>query len=334
MTSPRLLSLSQLGLSIATALLLCAAPGCSGSDTGSGGAGGGTTTTPTYDPFPAPAEAWSHGDPTPLEQELLERVQRARANPTGEVDLLLTVPGVQSAMAQFNVDEQKLRDDFNSYSPVPPLSFDAHLMESSKFHSDDMVTNEFQEHDGSAGETFDQRITNAGYDWGFVSENIFAYAESVDYCHAGFMVDWGNAEPGHREAILDIDGKKRDIGISIIEVPKGSKVGPLVVTQDFAAPLMTKPGAEVYIVGVAYQDADGDGEYDPGEGIEGLKVISEQGSYHAVTSKSGGFSVPMSAKAGLVKVQIQDATTFVKDQKEVTLDGENVKLDFVFPAAE
>ena len=309
--------------------------GCGGGDTGGeGGSGGSTSTEPKYEPLPVQAQIWSHGDPTALEQELLELIQRARANPQAEVDLLLVVPGVKSAMAQFNVEEQKLRDDFATYPAVAPLSFDAHLMESSRFHSQDMATVGFQEHDGSAGESFDQRIDAAGYKWSFLSENIFAYAESVPYCHAGFMVDWGNPEPGHRMAILDLDGPKRDIGISIIEDPSSNKVGPLVVTEDFGAPAGSPPNAQKYIVGVAYDDKDHDGAYDAGEGLEGLRIVPSSGDFAAITSKSGGFSVPMSAKAGAVTVQIQDSSTFVLDQKEVTLDGENVKLDFVLPVPE
>lgn len=313
------------GLALAAALLA----GCGGEDTGDTS---GTTTTapePKYQPFAAPSQTWSHGDPSPLEQALLEQIQRSRESPAGEVDILIQVPGVKSAMAMFKIDEQQLRDAFAGYKPVPPLSFDAKLMESSRFHSQDMADKGFQEHDGSAGETFDQRITTAGYSWSFASENIFAYAPSVPYCHAAFMVDWGNAEPGHREAILDIDGHKRDIGISIIEMPASMNVGPMVVTEDFAAPAGSPPNAQVFIVGVAYKDDNGNGAYDPGEGVEGLRVVPEKGDYMAVTSKSGGFSVPTAALAGALKVQIQDETTFVLDQKDVNLNGKNVKLDFV-----
>src|SRR6185436_5253144 len=119
--------------------------------------------------------------------------------------------------------------------------------------------NGFQEHDGSAGDTFDQRIGKAGYMWAFVSENIYAYAPDVPFCHAALMVDWGNAEPGHRNTILDIDGKKRDIVIAIIEMPANNKVGPKVVTQDFAAPASSAPDAQRYIVGVVYKDENANG---------------------------------------------------------------------------
>lgn len=324
--------------SIALGISLLLVTGCDGGDDGSGGSGGsggGTTTVePKYEPFPLPAQAWSHGDPTPLEQALLEEIQRARLNPTGETEIILAVPGVKSAMKQFGTSEEQLRADFMTYSPVPPLSFDPKLMVSARAHSEDMATKGFQDHDGSDGSSFKDRIDEAGYDWSFISENIFAYAESVPYCHAAFMVDWGNPDPGHRKAILDIDGQKRDIGISIIEQPSNNKVGPLVVTQDFAMPMKPPANAARYIVGVAYRDLDGSGTYTPGEGLAGHAIVPERGDFHAITSTSGGFSVPIPREPGALKVQIQDEKSYVLDQVEITLTGDNVKLDFVLPAGD
>lgn len=320
-----------LSVGFGVALSASVLAGCGGGDGGEGGGGGGEP-APKWEPLPVPAQAWSHGDPSALEQQLLEQIQRARANPGGEIDLLLQVAGVPTAMKQFDVDEAQLRSDFKMYSPVPPLSFDARLMASARGHSEDMAANGFQEHTGSDGKTFDQRIDDAGYDWSFASENVFAYAESVSYCHAAFLIDWGNSEPGHRNAILDVDGKKRDVGISVVEDPASDAVGPLVVTQDFAMPASTPPGAQRFIVGVAYHDDNGNGAYDPGEGAGGLTVVPSSGDHHAVTSASGGFSIPTAADAGAVTVQLQDETTWVIDQKETTLAGENVKVDFALPA--
>lgn len=302
---------------------------CSGDelDSGPGGTGGQVT---ILDPLPKPASTHSHGEPTALEQALLEEIQRARANPPAEGERIVALPEVQGAMAQFNVDPLEVVADFAGYAPVPPLAFDAALMASSKFHSEDMAQNGFQEHDGSAGESFDQRITDAGYDWSFIAENIFAYAESVPYCHAAFLIDWGNPGLGHREAILDLDGEKRDIGISIIENPPSPAVGPLVVTQDFGMPLTDKSR---YLLGVAYVDSDGDGAYDAGEGRAGLSIVVEGGDAYAVTGASGGYAVPMGQGAGAVKVQVQSAAGKALIEHDATMADDNVKVDFVLTPA-
>lgn len=125
-----------------------------------------------------------------------------------------------------------------------------------------------------------------------------------------------------------MDGAKRDVGISILEDPASAGVGPLVVTQDFAMPAGDVEPSP-FIVGVAYHDDNGNGAYDPGEGEAGLVIVPSSGDHHAVTSKSGGFSLPVPAGAGAVKVQIQRDGALVLDEREVTVAADNVKLDFV-----
>jgi hypothetical protein len=49
----------------------------------------------------------------------------------------------------------------------------------------------------------------------------------------------------------------------------------------------------VFVTGVAYYDLDGDGFYDPGEGVGGLTVEVAGASYYAVTTASGGYAVPV-----------------------------------------
>jgi uncharacterized protein YkwD len=295
-------------------------------------AGCGSSTPDGPAPFPLPANTYSHGDPSAYEQALLEDVQAVRADPPAAGKRLVAMDSVQGAMKQYGVDAQQVIDDFAKYAPKPPFAFDPHLAESAKFHSQDMATKGFQEHDGSAGESFSDRITTAGYEWSFVEENIFAYAESIAYCDAAFLIDWGNPELGHRAALLDLDGAARDIGISILQVTNGPNgVGPLVVTQDFGMPLKDK---HRYIVGVAYWDEGGghaaNGVYETGEGAAGLRVVPEKGDTYAITSTSGGFAIPFdpAANLGSFKVQLQTEAGEVLGEQTVTLGADNVKLDF------
>lgn len=307
-----------------SAFLACAieALGCgSGDGGGSGGSGGASLAA-----LPVPQQTYSHGEPSGLEQQLLEEVQWARADPPAAGRRIVELLEAQGAIHQFAVDKAQVVADFEGYAPVPPLAFDPHLMASSLVHSNDMADNGFQEHDGSKGEDFAERITDAGYAWSFISENIFAYASSVPQCNAAFLIDWGNPDLGHRRALLDMDGDKRDIGISIVERPNGpNDVGPLVVTQDFGMPASDP---RRYIVGVVYDDDNGNGLYDAGEGIEGVRVVPDVGDTYAITSKSGGYAIPMSPRAGDVRVQVQAGSGDALDETLVSLDGANVKADF------
>lgn len=293
------------------------------------GCGSSSSTPDAPEPFKLPASTYSHGDPSALEQALLEDVQAVRANPAAAGQRLVAMAEVQGAIKQYGVDVQKVIADFAGYAPKPPFAFDPQLAASSRFHSQDMATKGFQEHDGSAGESFSDRITTAGYVWSFVEENIFAYAESVTYCDAAFLIDWGNPDLGHRAALLDLDGAARDIGISVIEAQNGpNDVGPLVVTQDFGMPLKDK---HRYLVGVAYYDDGGVlGAYDAGEGAGGLRVVPAKGDTYAVTSTSGGFAIPFdpAANLGTFKVQLQSEAGDVLAEQTVTLGADNVKLDF------
>jgi uncharacterized protein YkwD len=326
----RIASLSRLSaaLLLATTALACAAG--LDDEVGSGGGGSGTASTgtgqPSYTPFALPAKTYSHGEPSALEQQLLELTQAMRADPASAGPILVALPSVQNAIAQFAVDKNQVVKDFMSYAPVPPLAFDPRLMASSKEHSIDMATAGVQQHDGTDGSQFFERITKAGYQYSFCSENIFSYAESPEYCNAAFAIDWGNPDLGHRKALLDLDGQKRDIGISVVENPPSPKVGPLVVTEDFGEPLQDK---HRYLVGVVYRDQNGNGAYDPGEGLGGMNVVPDTGDTYAVTSMSGGYAIPFNPNVGAFKVQLQDTTGKAVDQKDTSLAADNVKVDFV-----
>lgn len=241
---------------------------------------------------------------------------------------MVSLPSVQGAIQQFGVDTAQVVADFKTYAPVPPLAFDPRLLASSKKHSLDMAQNGFQEHDGSAGEHFYDRISEAGYDYSFCSENIFSYAESPEQCNAAFCIDWGNPDLGHRHAIMDLDGESRDIGISIVENPPSPSVGPLVVTEDFGQPLQDN---HRYLVGVAYSDANGNGVYDAGEGLAGMNVVPSIGDTYAVTSTSGGYAIPFDPNAGSFKVQLQNSNGKALLESKTELAADNVKVDFIVP---
>ncbi|RLN67515.1 hypothetical protein BBJ28_00021829 [Nothophytophthora sp. Chile5] len=77
------------------------------------------------------------------------------------------------------------------------LCANSKLQSAAKRHSDDMAANNYMAHDGADGSTMSQRITDAGYDWTAVAENVAAGQENVD----SVMTSWMNSE-GHRANIL------------------------------------------------------------------------------------------------------------------------------------
>ncbi|RLN47911.1 hypothetical protein BBJ29_009996, partial [Phytophthora kernoviae] len=77
------------------------------------------------------------------------------------------------------------------------LCMNSKLHSAAQRHSDDMATKDYMAHDGSDGSTMSQRITQAGYDWDAVAENVAAGQVDVD----AVMVAWINS-PEHLENIM------------------------------------------------------------------------------------------------------------------------------------
>lgn len=311
----------------ATALLACS------SDEppfGSGGGGGEGGSVPVIEPFALPASTYSHGEPSQLEQHLLELLQRARKDPAVEGPRLVALPEVQHAIEQFSVDTAQLVADFATYPAAPPLAFHPLLSQAAFGHSTDMATNGFQGHTSTTGQSLGDRVTAVGYAFSSIAENVFAYADSVEHCHAALAIDWGpgNEDLGHRKTMLDLEKRKREIGISIVANPPHPDVGFMVVTQDFGL----RDDAERYLVGVVYTDYDQSGGYGPNEGESGMLVVPENGGFYAVTSLSGGYAIPFPPGHGPNRVQLQTPDGVALEELQFDIADENVKVDFALPA--
>ncbi|MBI1841593.1 MAG: hypothetical protein HYR88_12170 [Verrucomicrobia bacterium] len=271
------------------------------------------------------------GDPTDLEQQCLELINRARANPMAEA-LRLAFPtdaDVLRAYAAFNVDTNLLVAQFALIQPAQPLAFSPILIAAGRQHSQWMLANDTQSHAEGALST-DQRFINAGYPWnkgGAFGENIFAYSESVPFAHVGFDTDWGNGPggmqtpAGHRHSIHD--DLFREAGIGVIFGTNAS-VGPQLVTEEFGLLQATRP----FVTGVAYYDLNGNQIFDPGEGIQGIRVDVEGADRYAITTSSGAYAIPFSG-SGARRVQFSGGG-FPTSARIVTLLSErNVKVDFI-----
>lgn len=190
----------------------------------------------------------------------------------------------------------------------------------------------FQSHTGAGGSDPWLRIASAGYTLATGGENIFSYVKSVFQGHAGFQIDWGagtggmqGPPRGHRANIHSSGFREIGVGVRLGSNTVGNAtVGPQLVTQDFG----TASGATPFVTGVVYYDLNGNGFYDPGEGIGGVTVSVQGSSYYAVSANSGGYSVP---------VPNSDATRTVSfsgiglnQSMNATISGlKNAKADFV-----
>jgi hypothetical protein len=278
--------------------------------------------------------------PTALEQEMLELVNRMRQNPAGELSLLINSddPGVNNAIAYFDVDLEVLAQQWSSLTPVAPLAWSSEINDAARFHNQKMIETDTQSHQLPGEPSVGERVTNASYQWATIGENVYAYAQSVFDAHAAFAIDWGNEPngiqdpPGHRNNIMNADFREVGIG-NTPENNSATDVGPLVVTQDFgnSQALKWDGDNEGWLLGVAYLDLDGDSFYDAGEGLNDVSVnvngINGTNFNQTVnTWSAGGYQILL--EPGDYQL------TFVRNNEVVRFDtarinSENVKVDLI-----
>ncbi|MCF7668465.1 MAG: hypothetical protein K9N48_01665 [Verrucomicrobia bacterium] len=251
-------------------------------------------------------DLYSIGSPSAQEQYCLELVNRARMNPveSGEAIINSTNYYVQYFLNYFNVDTNLFMQQMEQLPSMQPLAFNNKLMSSANAHCEDLYTNYMRGTTGSDGSTQVERVQDQGYSVYMAVENTYSYAYGTEHGFATFEVSWGageNAEggmlvpPSHRNNI-HYSGF-REIGIGIIEGEmtrtndqgQVESIGPQVVVQDFATQQADKP----LLTGVAYFDFNTNGFYDPGEGIGGIRVDVPGSDYYAITTDSGGYTIPL-----------------------------------------
>ncbi|RMX65756.1 hypothetical protein KXD40_004187 [Peronospora effusa] len=104
---------------------------------------------------------------------------------------------------QYSDYSQEMLDAVNTErakSGLSALCLNSKLAAAAKRHSDDMATKGYMDHDGSDGSTLSTRVTDAGYDWEALAENIAAGQTDV----ASVVKGWMESE-GHRTNIMNAD---------------------------------------------------------------------------------------------------------------------------------
>jgi uncharacterized protein YkwD len=269
-------------------------------------------------------------NPSNEEQYILELINAARANPPAEGAMLagITDSEITRYYSYYGVNVGQVKSDFAGYAVKPPLAFDSNLNDSALEQSTDMAANGFQGHDSSNGTTFSTRISEAGYQWSALGENVFAYVEDPFFGHVGLNVDWGVPSLDHRENIMNLIAgfpTFKQIGISYVSTSIAD-FGPYVMTEDFGTPA---DDTESFLLGVVYNDANGNGAYDMGEGLGGVTISTDTGSYYTTTSASGGYVIPLPSGSGTLTVTASGGPLGAPRVKTITYgNATNVKVDF------
>jgi hypothetical protein len=264
-----------------------------------------------------PAEQYDAGDPTPEEQVVLERINRARRDPIAEGKRL-----------KIDIKEGLSPKQQILVGPRPPLAMNKKLLAAARGHSEDMYQNNYFGHVDKEGKNVGERLHDVGYQWRAAGENIASQSNrSLRVLHDMLMIDTNVPGRGHRVNLLDLNESFtfREVGVGayVSDVPNRSGIRA-VLTEDFAT-----SRAGPFFVGVVYKDRNNNQTYDAGEGLAGVQVMPDRGEFYAVTSRSGGFSIPCPRGGGKVKLTASGGDLNEPISRTVTLAGVNIKVDFV-----
>ncbi|MCT4372255.1 DUF4214 domain-containing protein [Yangia mangrovi] len=274
--------------------------------------------------------------PTAFEQQMLEYINRARLDPTGEFDALISdaasgtgaQANITQALDYFGVDLDLFKQQLAAYDPVAPLAWNSALADAADDHTQLMIDTKTQAHQIDDEPVLRDRVVAAGYTgWTRLNENVFAYAEDPLHSHAAFYIDWGvgtggmQSPAGHRNAILS--SGVTEVGIGVAAASGG--IGPYAMTQDFG----TRADYQAQLLGVVIDDADGDDFYDIGEGLGGITVIATgaAGTYTTTSWASGGYQLVL--PEGVYEVSFSGAGISGELSYSVAMGDENLKLDAI-----
>ncbi|HEX8201203.1 MAG TPA: CAP domain-containing protein [Isosphaeraceae bacterium] len=280
-------------------------------------------------------EVMSAGGPGPEAQYMLELINEARTNPAAAAERATSnLDGdTQATLAHFGVDAGQARREIAASPARPALAWDDRLAAAAQAQSQDQANTGVQSHTGSDGSDLGTRLDRAGYAGRRAqAENAFGYARSVDLAMKAFLIDWGVASKGHRHNLLQPDQAEAsyaEVGVGIADSSRLG-FGPKVVTQDFGR----RDGTPARLLGVAFEDRNGDRFYQPGEGrgdvtIEAVRLDAAgqpTGPRADVTTwDAGGYQLPL--EPGNYQVSARVGARVVRRQR-VSIGADNVKVDY------
>jgi hypothetical protein len=243
-----------------------------------------------------------------VEQLFLERLNDARADPA-------------AYGASIGVD-------LSGVAASQPLAFDPRLIQSARDHSQDMNVNNYFGHTGSDGSDPGQRMSAAGFPWSSWAESIAAGFSTPESALAGLIQDNGVPDLGHRRQLLSIDSfyqPFQEVGVGIIQNGSGAYHNYYTIDGGYTS------DQRPFLTGVVYDDSNGNGKYDIGEGLGGV-TITVAGVGSVTTWDSGGYSFQLSP--GTYTVTASGGGLSTPETFTVTIGSQNYRLNFTQPTAD
>lgn len=249
---------------------------------------------------------------TAAEQYLLELINRARLDPTGEA-------------ARYGIDlNAGLATGTITTASKQVLSPDVLLENAASAHSKWMIDADVFSHTGSGGSSFSQRATNAGYRWSNVAENL-GWQGTSGTMNLNRIIDTHHKElflsAGHRQNLMNDVYQQVGIGQEGgLFNYNGRNYDSSMVTELFGKPAT----AAVFLTGVIYNDTDKNGFYSIGEAVAGA-TISTLGTT-MTSAAAGGYGMSIQRDTGFM---VSGQVGALNYQFALAGTRSNVKVDIV-----
>jgi len=258
-------------------------------------------------------------------QLTLERLNALRADPPAYMDAYRAI--LADPMARGDCDEgAEILTPLADYTPRPPLAPHPALTRAARAHAQDMVTRDYFAHVSPEGIGPNARVRAEGYPldatvrsdgaiWSYgdapsdnQTESLFQterwstgyapYLSGDQWSHAvdNLIADACVPGRGHRDHLLGNNPLSAldqlvGIGWAVDRAPdaagwQGWKLALAIETA------VQSDRRSRYVLGVIWEDRDGDGAYDPGEGLPGVQVSSPELGLWTRTAEGGGYVLP------------------------------------------
>ena len=247
-------------------------------------------------------------DLTPHEQYLLELINRARSD-----------PGAEAARLGISLNEGlapgSIRDTAKQSLAANDLLNDA-----AADHSRWMLEANVFSHTGQGGSSAGDRIEDAGY------ANWRTWGENIAYRGGGDVQSVAVVE-GHHDGLFRSAGHRRNLlNDGFTEVGLAQEYGTF---NGFDASMLTQKFAsdrgDPFLLGVVFDDRDGDDFFDPGEELPDVRVdVAGEGA--TTTGDGGGYEIRIDG-GGPFAVTFSGGGLGGPVTRTVQIGAENVKLD-------
>lgn len=221
--------------------------------------------------------------------------------------------------------------DFASLpAPRPPLAIQSQLRTAAAVHANSMAEHDFFSHlDPTTGLHPNQRVRDAGYP---LPDHLAGNANSTEIIAAGdfaaadaalaeFFNSRTDTNQSRRRSLMGIDtvfADHSEIGVACRAATDSLFANYWVVE------LGHQPNRQRAVTGVVYEDLNGDGRFNAGEGIANVRISS--GALTTVSDATGAYSLPVSG--GTHRVRAVFPTTNEQQEQLILVRTDNVQVDF------